>query len=432
MRFLCTVLLSVAVFATTGNAAENSKNFLLLPIDGTIHGGTVELLRDGIAKVDGTYQGLIIELDTPGGLLDATREIVKLMLNSRVPIIVYVGPSGARAGSAGTFITMAANIAAMAPGTNIGAAHPISITGKDPDKGDNEHMGKKIENDTIAFIETIAAQRGRNVDWAKSAVKESSSITESRALELKVIDLTAKDTTDLIGKLDGRGVRTAKETVTLSTQGATAVNMTTPTSLRLLNLLASPTTIFLIIIIFILGLYVEFSHPGMLFPAVASGVALLLLLFAGRIIPISYFGALLIVAGAVLLILEIYVTSFGLLAAGGLSCFFFGSLLLFDPSQTDLRVPLAYIVGATVTVGALCLFVGWRIAKSLMLPAVAGQEAMVGEVATVVENPQPGAMRVLVRGEYWQAASRTAPPPVPGDKVKIVQVTGLVLIVDKL
>jgi membrane-bound serine protease (ClpP class) len=347
-------------------------------------------------------------------------------------VLVYVAPSGARAGSAGTFITLASNIAAMAPGTNIGAAHPVTVTGKDPESEGGEHMAKKIENDTLAFVETIAAQRGRNVEWAKQAVKESASITESKALQMKVVDFVARYVGDLLKQVDGRTVKTAGGETTLRTAASATVKMTLPMTLKMLNLLAAPTVMFVLILIFALGIYVEFSHPGLIFPAVMSGIACLLLLFAGRVLPMNLLGVGLLVLGVALLIAEIYVTSFGLLTVGGLAAFFFGSLMLFDPSKTDLQVPLGAVVAATASLGLISLAVGWLVVKSMLRKPVAGQGALVGAIASVVEVTAPGELRVSLLGEYWNARSVDGKALVLGDRVRVKESENLILKVEKV
>ncbi len=433
-RLVVLFLLSWCFATAPALAAPKGEGaFLLLKLEGVIHGGTVEIVREAKEKAQAGYQGLIIALDTPGGLLEATREIVKIFLNSKLPIIVYVSPSGARAGSAGTFLTLAAHVAVMAPGTNMGAAHPITITGKDPEEGGNKHLAKKVENDTMAFIETIAKQRGRNVEWAKEAVKESSSITETKALELKVIDFIARDNRELLQKLDGRSVKTFSGELIFASKNSSIEEHHLPFALRFLNQLASPTTMFILLIIFVLGLYIEFSNPGMIFPAATSAVALLLLLFASRTLPISYLGLILIFLGMALLIAEVYVTSFGLLTVGGLVAFFIGSMTLFDPTKTDVTIPLSYVIAATLAVGCIAVVIGYLVMRSFKLPVVGGREGIVGMEGTIIDVLQPaGTLRVFVNSEYWNAESVADVSINKGDKVRVKAIEGLLLKVEPL
>jgi len=311
----------LSLFGTLAVASiASAQTVVELKLDGTIHTGTVSVLERALSEAKETKaEALLIEMDTPGGLLDATRDIVKLFLNTNVPIIVYVAPSGSHAGSAGTFITMAAHIAAMAPGTNIGAAHPISATGDDPEKSGGKHLARKVEEDTRAFIETIAKQRNRNVEWAKKAVLESSAIDETEALKLKVIDLIAKNKEDLLKQIDGRKVTLAEGTHTLKTNGAKIVPLNLDFYTKLKNWLANPTIMFLLILIAGMGLYIEMSHPGLILPAVTGGIAILLLMIATSVLPLSVLGVGLVILGFVLLLLELYVTSFGLLAVVSLA-----------------------------------------------------------------------------------------------------------------
>lgn len=397
--------LSLAMTPVSANAA--SKKVLLLEYNGVIHGGTIEVIKSALTKTkDEGFQCFILELDTPGGTVDATREIVKLMLNSSVPIVVYVGPSGSRAGSAGTFLTLAANIAVMAPGTNIGAAHPVMITGQDPEKDGGKHMAKKIEEDTAAFIESIANQRKRNVEWARKAVLESSSITDVKALEYKVIDLVAKDINDLLDKIDGKEVELKDFKVKLATKGAVVENFEMDIKLKVLNFFASPTVLMFLIMLLVLGIYIELSHPGLILPGVVAGVSLILLLFSTKVLPISFLGFLLIVLALTLFVLELYVTAHGLFAIGGILCFFFGSLLLFDPTKTDVRIPVINIVWTTITVAIVFGVILYLVIKVMRKKPTTGWEGLIGASAKVVERIEKGKLgKVFLNGEYWNARS---------------------------
>lgn len=421
--FLVTILPPLPVSAST---------VVEMKIDGTIHSGTASVIEAGIAKAKETNaEGLLIELDTPGGMLDATRDIVKLFLNTDVPIFVYVAPSGAHAGSAGTFITMAAHIAAMAPGTNIGAAHPVSATGGDPDKEGGKQLARKIENDTIAFIETIAKQRGRNADWAKKAVLESAAIDETKALELHVIDFIAKDKAEFLKKADGIKLKTHSKEMVLKTANAALVPLEVSFGTKVKNALANPATMFVLLLIAGMGIYVEMSHPGLIFPAVAAGVAIVLLLIANSVIPLSIVGIGLILLAFGLLIGEVYVTSFGLMALGGITAFIIGAYLLFDPEKSDLRVPRGMIWGAALGIGVIAVVIGVAVSRTFKAKQLTGKEGLVGTKARVdktIDLNSGG--RIYVNGEYWRATADEAIEL--GASVEIVRVDGLTAHVKKV
>jgi len=424
-------------FATTlvlglSSPAALGGTVVKMSMNGTIHSGTVSMLEAAMAEAKAKKaEALFIEMDTPGGLLDATRKIVKIFLNADIPIIVFVGPAGARAGSAGTFITMAAHIAVMAPGTNIGAAHPITITGKDPEKDGGKHLAQKVENDTIAFIQTISKQRKRNAEWAKKAVKESASITEEEALKLKVIDLIARNPQSLLEKIDGRKVDLQGNEKILKTKNAVLISFEPDFETRTKNWLANPTIMFLLLMIAGLGLYVEFSHPGLIFPSVVAGIAIILLLIATSVIPITAVGLGLIALGFVLIFMELYVTSFGLLAAGGVVSFILGASMLFDPTEVDLRVPPVLIISIALAIGAMAAIVAVGISRMFKLRQTAGKEGLKGlegKVEDAIAPENPG--RIYINGEYWNA---TADETIGvGETIRVVGVTGLVAHVEKL
>ncbi len=435
MKILLVFLQIFSLFALTipwsAKSAPASK-VIEMKIDGTIHSGTVSVIEAGIAKAKSEQaQALLIQMDTPGGLLDATRDIVKLFLNTDVPIFVYVSPSGAHAGSAGTFITMAAHVAAMAPGTNIGAAHPISATGSDPEKEGGKHLARKLENDTSAFIETIAQQRNRNAQWAKKAVIESAAINEAKALELNVIDFIAKDKNDLLRQADGRKVKVYSGERILKTKGASLIPLEIGFSTRVKNFLANPTVMFMLVLIAGMGFYIEMTHPGLILPAVTGGVAVILLMIATSVLPLSLVGIGLIVLAFGLLIAEIYVTSFGLLATAGIIAFIIGAYLLFDPKQTDLKIPHGMIWGASLGIATIGGIIAVAVGRTLNAPQTAGAEGMVGTIAAVDQtiNPHSGG-RIFVNGEYWNA---TADETIEtGNRAEIVSITGLVARVKKV
>ncbi|MFH1016636.1 MAG: nodulation protein NfeD [Pseudomonadota bacterium] len=402
-----------------------ASQVIKLTIDGTIHSGTTGLIERALESVkEKKAEALLIELDTPGGMLDATRDIVKLFLNTDIPVIVFVSPRGAHAGSAGTFITMAAHVAAMAPGTNIGAAHPISATGSDPEKEGGKHLAQKVENDTVAFMDSIARQRHRNGEWAKKAVVESAAITEDEALKLNVIDFIAKTDKEVLEKADGRTIVLATKSHKLDTKTAQIVEFNADTMTKFKNWLANPTIMFLLIMVAGMGLYIEMSHPGLILPAVLAGVAIILVMFANSVLPITTIGVGLVILGFVLLFIELYVTSFGILAVGGILAFIVGALLLFDRSQTDVRVPKGIIVSTALGFGAVATIIAIAVGKMFRIRQTAGSEGMIGSQAVVDATIRPDkGGRILINGEYWNAFADQEIPT--GEKVIVVGFNGL-------
>ncbi|MBI1993931.1 MAG: ATP-dependent Clp protease proteolytic subunit, partial [Deltaproteobacteria bacterium] len=333
----------------------------LIVIDGGINPAVDDFIRESIARARSKgARALIIQLDTPGGLLTSTRSIVKDILGAPVPVIVYVAPSGAGAGSAGVFITLAAHIAAMAPGTNIGAAHPVAGGGQEV-KG---VMGEKIENFTASFSEAIAEKRGRNTEWAIQAVRRSVSITEKEALKKNVIDIVAKDVDDLLRQAEGKKVDLDGRDQVLSFADARVERFEMGLKQKILNTLSDPNIAYLLLMAGILGLYMEFSHPGVIFPGVAGGICLLLALTSFQILPINYAGLLLMLLGIALLIGEAFLPSFGVLGIGGAISLGLGSLLLFDTESSDLVVDRSIIFTAVGTLSALMLLLGYLVFKS--------------------------------------------------------------------
>jgi membrane-bound serine protease (ClpP class) len=398
----------------------------LIVIDGGINPATADFVHEsiGAAHRQGA-RALVIQLDTPGGLLDSARSIVKDLLGAPLPVVVYVAPSGAGATSAGVFVTMAANIAAMAPGTNIGAAHPV--TGQGENIGGD--IGTKIENFAASLSKTIAKERGRNVEWAEKAVRESVSITEQEALQLKVIDIVASDMDDLLRQIDGRQTIVAGHPVVIAVRGATIVRREMRFKQKLLNVLANPNVAYLLMTAGLLGLYVEFTHPGVFFPGIAGGICLLLGLTALQVLPINYSGLALIGLGLALLISELFLPSFGVLGIGGIIAFVLGSLLLFDTSESDIALDPNIVYAAAATFGLFTLLVSVLVVRSQRRRPALGREGLVGEIGEVRQaiGGQAGGGKVFVHGEYWNAVA--AEPIVVGERVEVVAVDGLRLTV---
>lgn len=398
----------------------------LIVIDGGINPAVDDFIRESIerARARGS-KALIVQLDTPGGLLTSTRSIVKEILGAPVPVIVYVAPSGSGAGSAGVFITLAAHVAAMAPGTNIGAAHPVAGGGQEV-KG---VMGEKIENFTASFSEAIAQKRGRNTEWAIQAVRRSVSITEKEALAKNVIDVVAKDIDDLLRQADGRKVEVGDRFQTLALKDARVERFEMGLRQKIINTLSDPNIAYLLLMAGILGLYMEFSNPGVVFPGVAGAIALLLALASFQIIPINYAGLILILLGVALLTGEAFVPSFGVLGIGGAISLALGSLLLFDTESSDLVVDRSIVFTAVATLSALMVVLGYLVFKSQRRKPTLGLEGLVGEIGDVRVTLNPTG-KIFVHGEYWNAEGDGE--IAAGEKVRVVGFDGMCLKVTRL
>ncbi len=426
-RALVILLFAPACLTCTQVALGGPENIVdLIVIDAMINPATADFIHESIfaAERDGA-RALLIELDTPGGLLESTKSIVKDLLGSPVPVIVYVAPSGGGAASAGVFVTMAANIAAMAPGTNIGAAHPVSGQGSDIG-GD---MREKVENFTVSLSKTIAQERGRNVEWAEKAVRESVSITEQEALKLHVIDIVAASRDDVLKQANQRQVTVQGTKRTLDLAGATIVVREMRLKQKFLNIMANPNVAYLLMMAGLLGLYVEFTHPGVFFPGVAGAICLLLAMAALQVLPINYSGLALIGLGLALLISELFVPSFGILGVGGIVAFVLGSLLLFDTPDSDLTVDRSIVYAAAVTFGSFTLLVSYLVVRSQRRKPTLGREGLIGEVGEVKNRIAPGNSggKIFVHGEYWNAMADEAIEV--GERAEVVRVDGMRLAV---
>ncbi|MFN8625394.1 MAG: nodulation protein NfeD [Candidatus Binatia bacterium] len=405
--------------------ATPAKHVDLIVVDAGINPATADFIHEslGVAERDGAA-ALIIELDTPGGLLESAKAIVKDLLGARVPVIVYVAPSGAGAASAGVFITMAAHLAAMAPGTNIGAAHPVGGQGETIG-GD---MREKVENFTASLSKAIAQDRGRNVDWAEKAVRESVSATEQEALKLHVIDIVAPSVEDLLRQATGREITVNGRRVTLELTGADIVRHDMRLKQKILNILSNPNVAYLMMMAGILGLYVEFTHPGVFFPGIAGAICLLLGMTALQVLPINYGGLVLLLLGVGLLISELFIPSFGILGIGGIVAFVLGSLLLFDTPASTLSVDPNIVYAAAATFGVFTLWVSYLVVRTQRRRSSLGAEGLVGEVGQVrqrIDGSRAG--KVFIHGEYWSAVA--AAPIEVGERVQVVGVEALQLTV---
>jgi membrane-bound serine protease (ClpP class) len=385
---------------------------------------------------------IVFELDTPGGYLNATKDIVASILNADVPVIVYVSPRGAWAASAGTFITMAGHVAAMAPGTSIGAAHPVFQgqgptlppldPGRDTDEKEDgkrqprDYRNEKAENFTAAFIESIASERKRNVEWAIQAVRDSVAIDQSKAVEMNVVDLVAGDLDELLDAVDGRVLQVNSREVTLATKGAQRVVVEMSGLQRFLAFLSLPQVASLLVLGALAGIYAEVQSPGLIVPGTIGVICLVLLGFSMQIIPINWMGALLLVTGIGLIVAEAFVTSFGLLFIAGLACFAIGAYMTFRvPEVSDLSLPVwSFIAPLTAALAVGGAIVVWGVSHSFRRPQYSGAEGLVGETGVADCDFDGSRGRVLVRGELWTA---TADEPIAaGDRVEVSALKNLV------
>jgi membrane-bound serine protease (ClpP class) len=396
----------------------------LIKIKGVIGPATATYIIRAIDKATSNGdEALVIQLDTPGGLLDSTKEIVQKLFDSKVPTVVYVAPSGANAASAGTFITLAAHVAAMAPNTSIGAAHPVSMSGGGgSEQSTNDTMKEKLESYASSWIETIATKRKRNAEWAKSAVTKSASITAEKALELKVIDVIATDIPELLQKINGRKI----DDKTLRTANAQVVEIPMVAREKTFQLLWRPEVMFVLMLIAIYGIIGELSNPGAVLPGVVGAIALVLALYMAAILPINVAGLALIAIAVVLFVIDIFAPTHGVMTVGGIVSFFLGSLMLFE-HESGLRLSLALVIPATILTAAFFLFVIGAGLRAQLLPIKAGRETMLGKTAPALSAIDSRGGRVFVEGEYWNATSDV--PIEPGQFVEIVGMKGLTLFV---
>lgn len=418
-----------ALFLPDANSANN-RQVLLANVEGTINPAIDDYIAEAIATAQTQHvAALVIRLDTPGGLLDSTRTIVQALLAANVPIIIWVGPAGARAASAGMFITMAAHIAAMAPGTNIGAATPINSDGKDVKEEGGEHLGRKVMEDTRAFARSIAEVRGRPAGWMEAAVSDAVSITADEALRQGVIDLTATDIADLLNKADGRSVKLAQGSVTLATAGASISELEMRPGQLFMHYLSHPNIAYLLMLLGMLGIYFELSAPGGYIAGVLGAISLLLAFISFQVLPFHTGGLLLILLAIVLFVAEAFVPSMGILAAGGFASFIFGSLILFRTPELDVTLDLGLIAGATVAFGIAALAIGFLVLKAQRRPAASGVESLLGQTCEALTNLDPNG-KVFLQGEIWNAHIETSSAH-KGERLIVTAVDGLHLTVRK-
>jgi membrane-bound serine protease (ClpP class) len=406
-------------------AAVAAEKVSFIKIDGAIGPATASYISRSIEEArTQNAQCLVIQINTPGGLLDSTQTIVQSFLGSPLPVVVYVAPTGATATSAGCFITIAASVAAMAPATTIGAAHPVTLGGNPTGGGEqkpDDTMKQKLENFSVSYIEAIAGKRHRNVDWARSAVRESASISAEKALELKVIDLIAPDLPELLKQLNGRVV----DGKTLKTAGAEVSEIKMSASERVFQKLWRPEVMFILMLIAIYGIIGEMTTPGAILPGVVGAIALVLALYMAAILPVNVTGLVLIALALMLFVFDVYAPTHGILTVSGIISFLIGSLMLFNRADPLFRLSLSYIIPATLVTAAFFIFVVGKGLRAQLLPVKAGAEAMVGKTVTTLTPIDSHGGRIFVEGEYWNAVGDT---PIAKDQaVEIVAVQGLTL-----
>lgn len=478
LLILGVTFLSMTVLAEQKPAVEATS--VRIVVDGPISPVTADYIERGIQEsVDSGAALLILQLDTPGGLMTSTRQIVKALLNAEVPVAVHVAPPGARAASAGVFITMASHVAVMAPGTNIGAAHPVNIGGgnpfapkeEEPEKekkekgkegdegGDNKEgegqstedgdkqdkdiketqkddralddesiMAQKVINDTVAFARSIAEKQGRNADWAEKAVRESVSVTEKEALELNVIDIVAEGDDELLQAMDGRTVNVSGEEVTLAVADADITELPMGWRHKVLMALSDPNVAYILMMLGIYGLFFELANPGVILPGVLGGIFLILAFFSFQVLPINYAGILLILVAVILFMLEVKVVSYGMLSVGGIVSLFLGSIMLFESAEPYYRLSGALVIGVTAFT-ALFFVVGLGLAvRAQRKKPTTGMEGLVGEkgVVTVALKPEG---KIKVHGEIWTATS--SEPLSKGSSVRVLDAEGMILKVEE-
>ncbi len=426
---------SAAIAVAPPEPAPAPPRVLSLELNGVITGGTAEYVAAGLAKARaGGYAAIEFTLDTPGGALDATREIVQALLASDVPTIVWVGPAGARAASAGAFVTLAADFAEMHPTSNIGAAHPVTGTGRDVAEEAGKDMARKVENDTVAFVRSIAAAKGRNADWAEKAVRESVSVTADEAVRQHVVDATAPTLAAALDAADGHKVKTAAGEKVLRTKGAVVEPYEKTIRQKLLSLLADPNVVAILTLLGTLGIGLELYHPGAIAPGVLGGFCLFLAFMGMRVIPVNVGAVILLLVGVALLVSEAYVTSHGLAGVGGAICVVLGTLFFVDRSSPDYQfAPGAltispWIIWPTpIAVASALGFMAYKVAATRRRPLQLGAPALVGRAGEALSEVGPGAGEIFLHGEYWQARSAERIPK--GARVRVVAVDGLTVTV---
>ena len=442
VKFIRCAAFSLLVLAAAVIAAP--PTVMVLPVTGAIGPASAQFITRGLDRAEkDDVQLVVLQIDTPGGLDTSMREIIKAILASRVPVAVFVGPSGARAASAGTYILYASHIAAMAPGTNLGAATPISIgmpspsapepkADKDKGKKEDEHqdtLSRKQIHDAAAYIRGLAQLRGRNADWGEKAVREAVSLSADEALSQHVIDLTARDVTELVAKIDGRKVNTSAGERTVSTSGADVVTLAPDWKSRFLAIITDPSVALILMMLGVYGLFFEFSNPGFVLPGVVGGICLLVGLFALQMLPVNYAGLALILLGITFFVAEAFVPSYGSLGVGGLIAFAIGAVMLIDTDVPGFGIPLALIAALAIVTGAFVFVIAAVALRARRRPVVTGSEELIGSAGEMLDDAETEGW-ARIHSESWRVQSVL--PLKRGQQVRVTARNGLVLTVSSV
>ena len=420
MRRICSIAVLGLLFGVTVHAAQVG----LIKINGAIGPATASYITRALdVAAEQHDECLVIQLDTPGGLVDSASQIVESFYAAKIPTVVYVSPAPARAGSAGVFITMAADFAVMAPHTRIGAAHPVELGASGSVEKTDDVMKQKIENDTASFAQSIAEKRHRNVDWAKSAVLDSASITAEDALDKNVIDFIADDQADLLKQLDGREINGK----TLNTANATVTEIPMNAFETFSQLFLRPEVMFILMLMVIYGIMGELSSPGAILPGVVGALALILVLYMSAILPVNVTGLVLIGLAVILFLADVFSPTHGVLTAGGVLSFFLGAMMLFSQAGPGFGLSLFWILPATIFTTAFFIFIVSKGIRAQFKPAQTGIETMLGKTVNALSRIDAAGGKVFIEGEIWNATSAT--PVEAGQPVEITGVSGLTLTV---
>lgn len=448
MRLCAAVLVLAGVLLTAGSVAQTPATpegaVLLVDVKGAIGFVSATQIAKAVQRAEtAKAAAVVVRMDTPGGLLSSTREMIHTILGARVPVIIYVAPSGARAASAGTYLLYASHVAAMAPGTHMGAATPISLSApglpgqpkpKPDDKKDDDTgtaSARKTLNDAIAYIRSLAQLRGRNADWAEKAVRDAATLTASEALKERVVDVVAPSVPELLASVDGRTVTTAAGEVRLETAGRTVVEIETDWKMQIMSAITDPNVAFILLMIGIYGIIFEFWSPGAIVPGVVGGISLIVALTALAVLPVNFAGLALLLFGIGLMVAEAFSPGFGVAGLGGIAAFAFGALFLFDPSESDIPLTVSWELIAVMALMSTAFFVGVLgfALKARKQPVITGAQEMIGITGEVV-SWSGGTGRVHVHGEIWSARSDHA--LIPGQKIRVIARSGLQLAVEPM